>query len=73
MKLWQVSLSVLGVWVLLFIGQYRIASYALALVCAVVLFRRYKSRDFEVRSRRFDVIALAGLTLGLLVFGFLVP
>lgn len=73
MKLWQVSLSVVGVWVLLFIGQYRIAAYALALVCAIVLLRRYKTRDFEVRSRRFDVVALAGLMLGLLLFGYLVP
>lgn len=73
MKLWQVSFSVLGVWIILFIGQYRIAAYVLAVVCGVLLLRRYKTRDFEVRSRRFDVIALAGLTIGLLVFGYLVP
>lgn len=73
MKLWQVALSVVGVWFILFIGQYRIAAYALAIVCGIVMLRRYKTRDFEVRSRRFDVIALAGLTIGLLVFGYLVP
>lgn len=73
MKLWQVVLSVFAVWMMLFVGQYRVAAYALAAVCLFILLRRYKTRDFEVRSRRFDVIALAGLTLGLLVFGYLVP
>lgn len=73
MKLWHVSLSVVGVWFLLLIGHYRIAAYALAMVCGIVMIRRYKTRDFRVRSRRFDVIALAGLTIGLLVFGYLVP
>jgi hypothetical protein len=73
MKSWQVVTSVFAVWVMLFVGQYRIATYALAAVCLFILLRRYKTRDFEVRSRRFDVIALAGLTLGLLVFGYLVP
>lgn len=73
MKLWQVVLSVFAVWMMLFVGQYRVAAYALAAVCLFILLRRYKTRDFEVRSRRFDVIALGGLTLGLLVFGYLVP
>ena len=73
MKLWQVVMSVFAVWMMLFVGQYRFAAYALAAVCLFILVRRYKTRDFEVRSRRFDVIALGGLTLGLLVFGYLVP
>ena len=73
MKLGHIALSVVGVWLLLFFGQYRIASYALALVCGLALFARLQGADFKVRSKRFDVIALAGLALSLAVFGFLVP
>ncbi|MEN9923676.1 MAG: hypothetical protein RIS09_1190 [Actinomycetota bacterium] len=73
MKLWHITLSIIGVWLLLFFGQYRIAAYILALVCCLALFARLQGTDFEVRSKRFDVIALAGLALSLAVFGFLVP
>lgn len=73
MKHWHITLAIVGIWFLLFLGQYRIASYALALVCCLALFARLQGAEFKVRSKRFDVIALAGLALSLAVFGFLVP